>query len=209
HQYQVHVLSREPYVVYITNFLSQAEISYILSLGEPLFAPSLVKTGSEDVSTRSSTSAFLPTNDKITSNIQARAASFLGSSPYSDIAPLQLVRYGPTQHFTYHTDWSPEPRRSKSGSLYQVYSSFFVFLQAECEGGETHFPYFETQGWGLEEGLVAKTEAIRGLGTAFRPTVGNAVFWFNLHTNGTGDDRTLHAGLPVQQGIKTGMNIWS
>lgn len=43
---------------------------------------------------------------------------------------------------------------------------------------------------------------------AFRPVRGNALFWVNLDANGTGDSRTLHAGLPLQDGLKTAMNIW-
>ena len=45
-------------------------------------------------------------------------------------------------------------------------------------------------------------------GLAFRPIAGNAVFWVNLHANGTGDMRTRHAGLPLESGRKTAMNIW-
>jgi len=45
-------------------------------------------------------------------------------------------------------------------------------------------------------------------GLAFRPVAGNALFWVNLHANGTGDARTRHAGLPVVAGRKTAMNIW-
>ncbi|KAH8677681.1 hypothetical protein BX600DRAFT_506698 [Xylariales sp. PMI_506] len=45
-------------------------------------------------------------------------------------------------------------------------------------------------------------------GIAFRPASGNAIFWVNLHQNGTGDERVKHAGLPVMGGVKTGMNIW-
>jgi prolyl 4-hydroxylase len=45
-------------------------------------------------------------------------------------------------------------------------------------------------------------------GLAFRPVAGNAIFWVNLHANGTGDERTNHAGLPLGKGRKTAMNIW-
>ena len=45
-------------------------------------------------------------------------------------------------------------------------------------------------------------------GLAFRPVAGNAIFWVNLFPNGTGDERTLHAGLPLGEGLKTAMNIW-
>ena len=45
-------------------------------------------------------------------------------------------------------------------------------------------------------------------GLAFRAVPGNALFWVNLFPNGTGDSRTVHAGLPVEGGTKHAMNIW-
>ena len=48
----------------------------------------------------------------------------------------------------------------------------------------------------------------RGRGTIFRPRKGSGVFWVNLHESGFGDQRVRHAGLPVLEGQKVGMNIW-
>ena len=33
--------------------------------------------------------------------------------------------------------------------------------------------------------------------------------WKNLHMNGTGDSRLLHASLPAKSGRKIGMNLFS
>ena len=41
------------------------------------------------------------------------------------------------------------------------------------------------------------------------PIVGNAVFWWNLDPDGVGDDDTMHAGTPVINGTKIGLNIWT
>lgn len=50
-------------------------------------------------------------------------------------------------------------------------------------------------------------------GVTFRPIAGNAVFWMNMIDDGkgklVGDERVLHAGLPVTSGGKVGMNIWT
>lgn len=35
------------------------------------------------------------------------------------------------------------------------------------------------------------------------------LFWRNLYPNGEGDPMTVHAGLPLTDGIKVGLNIWS
>jgi prolyl 4-hydroxylase len=77
-------------------------------------------------------------------------------------------------------------------------------LEGECSGGETWFPYIDVKGLG--EGKWRKLEGDGGM--AFAPRGGNALFWVNLHANGTGDERTVHAGLPLIEGRKTAMNIW-
>ena len=56
---------------------------------------------------------------------------------------------------------------------------------------------------------VVDCELEEELGVTFKPVKGNAVFWQNLRSDGTGHDGVLHAGLPVEEGVKTGMNIWT
>lgn len=63
-------------------------------------------------------------------------------------------------------------------------------------------------GGGKGKGPAAAWREHEQGGIAFRPVPGNALFWVNLLANGTGDTRTLHAGLPVEGGVKYGMNIW-
>lgn len=57
-------------------------------------------------------------------------------------------------------------------------------------------------------------EAARGQsisGVVFKPLAGSAVYWENFRPDGTGRgwDETWHAGLPVVQGTKVGLNIWT
>lgn len=82
-----------------------------------------------------------------------------------------------------------------------------MFLEANCTEGETWFPHIkvpEMERVGEEKAMWREREG----GTAFRPVEGNAVFWVNLMPNGRGDGRVVHAGLPVGEGRKTGLNIW-
>ena len=63
----------------------------------------------------------------------------------------------------------------------------FVYL-SDCEaGGATHFP------------LAGVQQA---------PVCGHALCWHNINKRGLLDGRTLHAGLPVERGVKWGMNVW-
>jgi len=51
-------------------------------------------------------------------------------------------------------------------------------------------------------------ESDEGVGMAFKPRKGSGIFWVNLQESGLGDDRVRHAALPVEEGVKVGMNIW-
>jgi prolyl 4-hydroxylase len=61
---------------------------------------------------------------------------------------------------------------------------------------------------GCQGGRGREVGAAQGGGTKFVPRGGNALFWVNLYASGTGDERTVHAGLPLLEGRKTAMNIW-
>jgi prolyl 4-hydroxylase len=141
--------------------------------------------------------------------------------PRTHPEPLQLVKYGPTEHFHFHTDWFPPrgPHAAVDVGGNRV-SSFFVYVQVEpgTTGGGTNFPRLDApadERW-CTEGIVDCDEPWDN-GLTFRPVEGNAVFWVNLEEDGRGnelsvkrgDERTLHAGLPVVTGGKVGMNIWT
>ncbi len=88
--------------------------------------------------------------------------------------------------------------------------SIFIYLQQPTAGGCTWFPHLGARG------------------VAFAPVVGNGVMWcaalsfaprpcrrlsvtlfrYNMTNDNDVDDRVLHAGLPVIEGEKWGMNIW-
>ena len=46
-------------------------------------------------------------------------------------------------------------------------------------------------------------------GVTFLPKAGAAVFWENFDSEGKIWKEVLHAGMPVESGIKVGLNIWS
>lgn len=156
---------------------------------------------------------------------------------WDSMGPPQLVRYSAGQRFNVHHDWYDVPRRAADGDndargqprRWNRVASFFATLQDNCTGGETHFPFVSgiapPSPWGQQMWVGDLGEGPRGEGgaevearplwrehedggLAFRPVAGNAIFWVNLHANGTGDMRTRHAGLPLGEGLKTAMNIW-
>lgn len=82
---------------------------------------------------------------------------------------------------------------------------------ANCTGGTTVFtkiPRPKAPEWC--DVLQCKDEMGRDVEqVAVLPIVGNAVFWWNLDVDGVGDDDTMHAGSPVINGTKVGLNIWT
>ncbi|KAH8905727.1 hypothetical protein BR93DRAFT_697771 [Coniochaeta sp. PMI_546] len=231
HKYRTELVSLDPLVIYVHSLISPAEIASLLETGEPRFAPSkVVKYGSKHTtSDRTSSSAGLPRDDPAVACVLNRARNFMGTmmrDGWDDMGPPQLVRYSAGQRFNLHHDWFDAPHWATDGSnrRWNRVASFFAILDDNCTGGETHFPYIQgivpqsprnepawVGGWVNargEEDIRPLWRAHEQGGLAFRPVAGNAIFWVNLHPNGTGDMRTMHAGLPLVEGTKTAMNIW-
>ncbi|KAE8373706.1 hypothetical protein BDV26DRAFT_296696 [Aspergillus bertholletiae] len=215
-RYRTEILSVDPLIMHIENFVNDREIDYVLNLGEPLFQDSQLfdndQVRSVDKPYRSSSSAFLPYEDSVLDCIGRRALKFLGFVEHQAYERLQVVRYYPGQEYNLHSDWLYRPKVSASpmdeGLEYNRLGSFFTYLGGNATGGETYFPFVK----GAKPSADGRKYAIpaNGEGLVVKPTKGSALFWINLHpTNGTGDNRTFHAGLPVHQGVKYGMNLWT
>ena len=232
--YRTEIVSLDPLLIYIHDFLSPREIDALLNIAEPHFRPSKVyKYGRNDgTNDRTSSSAGLPRDEPAVLCIMGRAREFMGTlirDGWDDIGAPQLVRYTAGQKFNIHHDWYDSPQRANDGSrrTWNRIASFFAILQDNCTDGETYFPHVKpvvlkkgqqgeqagSEVGEKQEGRVWKpTDPFwrqhENGGLSFRPIKGNALFWINLHPNGTGDTKTMHAGLPVGDGLKTAMNIW-
>lgn len=138
--------------------------------------------------------------------------SLLGNMQHADVEALQLVKYDVGGEFRLHYDWFPtlvtrNVSEHGNGRPFNRLGTAFVYLGDDCVGGETYFP--DVQGVAAEADGDKYSRTDTGEGLLVKPRKGNAVFWNNMHMNGTGDSRVLHAGLPIQSGVKLGMNIFS
>ncbi|KAK2057878.1 2OG-Fe(II) oxygenase family oxidoreductase [Colletotrichum caudatum] len=218
HNYTTEIISLDPLVIYIRDFLNEADVAGLLAAGEGEFRPSYVfKDGvAQGTPDRTSWSAGLSAEDAAVRCVTRRAEGFMGAAlaPGRDeVGAPQLVRYTTGQRFNVHRDWydgfQPDARTGRDRRWNRV-ASFLAVLEDGCAGGETWFPRVRAAtpqhlaGAGGSRHWRRHEEG----GLAFRPVRGNAVFWVNLHANGTGDERVVHAGLPVESGVKTAMNIW-
>lgn len=121
------------------------------------------------------------------------------------------MKYAPTERYHFHTDWFTDNQYALASLGGNRASSIFGYVKAEnVTGGGTNFPFLQPKDgeWCQFIDCDAEYEA----GVTFRPVEGNAVFWENMIDAGMGgrkgDERVLHAGLPVVSGEKVGMNIW-
>ncbi|KAK0634395.1 hypothetical protein B0T17DRAFT_472880, partial [Bombardia bombarda] len=227
HNYTTQLISFSPLVIYIHNFVSPSEATSLVTTGSALLQPSPVTgsgTGADLSQARTSSSAPMPATDHAVACVLSRAQAFLGTllAPgRDDMGQMQMVRYTDGQKFDLHHDWFKRPRvldadaRVGRKRMYNRAATLFVTLQSNITGGgETWFPGVKAvspqdrdgdKGGEGEERVWREHE--EG-GLAFKAVPGNAVFWVNLLEDGTGDGRTLHAGLPVEGGVKTALNIW-
>ncbi|XP_043976332.1 prolyl 4-hydroxylase subunit alpha-3 [Gambusia affinis] len=106
--------------------------------------------------------------------------------PYGEF--LQVVNYGIGGHYEPHFDHATSPSspvfKLRTGNRM---STFMIYLSSVEAGGSTAFIYAN-----FSVPVVEKA----------------AIFWWNLHRNGQGDEDTLHAGCPVLIGDKWVANKW-
>lgn len=158
--------------------------------------------------------------------VEDRARALQGWPDEVWLERLRVQKYSPGGHYAHHFDWS-----SGRGGWGRV-GSFMVWVEAAAaadadadaglsaengEGGEglvgggTEFPLLRRKSDARWCRFVECDEEQGGNGTVFRAVPGNAVYWENFRADGTGRayDETWHAGLPVEKGVKVGLNIWS
>ncbi len=149
-----------------------------------------------------------------------KARSFLGFYDFDDIEAPQLTRYAVGQRYDAHFDWPPAPWREPAyGNLrFDRFATFFVYLEANCTGGSTHFPRVSIDDIPHAADLnTTKYEMVptnedgydHKKSLAVKPIAGSAVFWVNRRGKADGHPKTFHAGMPVIEGTKVGLNIWS
>jgi len=199
---QVHA---SPNIYVIEDFLSGQEVDHIMQSKE--FRKGFKKSFTDaathlqnkvDSNRDSSFVWFGKMQTSVIARIERRASQLFGVTA-DRVEPLQVVKYRPGQFFGRHHDMGvlfddgsvelPErpPRRL---------TTIFVYLNDvdPSNGGSTRFP-----------GLVNED----GIPLEVFPKRGKAVVFCNITGEGTPDERTVHEGCPILQGVKYGMNIWT
>ncbi|KAG0646137.1 Prolyl 4-hydroxylase 1 [Hyphodiscus hymeniophilus] len=224
--YKISIFNHRPLVIYVEDFVSEDEAAQLIALASDSYQESqvVIKEDPENhaatnISHRLSQSKYLYDDDApLIRCIRERAARFQGIS-VQYLEPLQVVRYPKNGFFKHHWDYFSRVDSLEgldcNGDFYcqegmgDRASTFFVYLKADCEGGETDFPRLE-MGEHVDRHLWCEFIDCRheDPGVKWKPKAGNAIFWENM-LDGKGIEDVLHAGLPVSVGEKIGLNIWS
>lgn len=154
---------------------------------------------------RTSSTAFLPEEDPIVARITARAAALQGFAPTHSVESLQLTQYHAGQQYRPHLDHFYDVVPSDQTDRV---TTIFAILEATCDSCGTSFPRLVVD-WAREDLKWCQFVDCDAEALTVRAIPGNALFWKNIDSHRIGDDRMLHAGLPPQSGVKTGLNIWT
>jgi len=183
------VLSREPWVITIDNFLTSAESDAIIAAGSNSgtdWGRSMAGDGVQ--ASRTSSTAWCQGRclaDPTVQAVEKRVSDLLGGIPMENAEPMQVLRYEEGQFYKTHHDQN-SPRASAWGPrMFTV----FMYVGEGYTGGETNFPK-------LNLTVGAKK--------------GAACIWTSVLDSDPfqRDDRTDHQSLPVESGIKYGVNYW-
>ncbi|XP_053658674.1 prolyl 4-hydroxylase subunit alpha-1-like [Anopheles marshallii] len=184
-------LNHDPVIVVYHEVLYDKEIATLLDIAKPLLHRSMV--GDDAVKkvskTRTSNNGWLDDVMHPVVRIITRRTEDMTDLAMSASEQLQVGNYGVGGHYLPHYDYAvPEegkvayPAVGKGNRIATV----MYYLSDVAIGGATVFPE---------------------LGVGVFPRKGSAIFWYNLHANGTTDSRTLHGACPVFVGSKWGDTV--
>lgn len=178
-------LADAPHVVAAEGFATAAECAYLVKAAEGLLAPSMVvdpRTGRlvpHPIRTSDGAIFGVHTEDLVVNAINRRIAALSGTA-IEQGEPLQVLRYPRGGEYRAHMDALPAEANQRILTV-------LVYLTDDYEGGETAF---------------LRTDI------AFKGRQGDALLFRNVTETGEPDQRALHAGLPVEKGVKIIASRW-
>lgn len=161
---------------------------------------------------------MLPRADAIVQSVISRSARFQGFVSEDHFEQIQATRYLEGGEYVPHYDVlstrrhieqeAAEVAAKNTTGRFERLTTIFSFLDDSCGAHcGTQFPRIAID-WDSEDKRWCEIVDCQARTLTFRPRAGSAVFWKNLHDDGSLHEDTLHAGLPVQKGSKIGLNIW-
>jgi len=180
------IISADPYIALYEGLFSAAECKYLAVLGAPWLEKAAILDlsgqGRTDEKVRDAHSCSIPNlaEDLIVQAINRCIAAATGTQAGWG-EPLNILKYTPGQQYKPHHDGTG----SDNVSVRTL--TALIWLNDQFEGGETDFPKINVR--------------VRG-------AVGDMLVFKNVCDNGEFDERMIHAGLPVTQGVKWMASRW-
>lgn len=179
------IISADPYIALYEGLFSAAECKYLAVLGTPWLerAAVLGLDGQPRMDlVRDADSCSIPNlaEDLVVQAVNRCIATATGTEPGWG-EPLNILKYSPGQQYKPHHDGTG----SDNVSIRQL--TALIWLNDQFEGGGTDFPKINV--------------TVRG-------APGDMLVFRNVRDNGEVDERMIHAGLPVTQGVKWMASRW-
>ena len=173
----------------VGEFLSPAECDRFIGLVDEVARPSSVFDLDYDAQYRTSYSGDVSFADPFVRSISRRIDDLLGIDPtYGE--HLQGQRYLPGQQFKEHCDWfwtNASYWKGEKATGGQRSWTAMIYLNDVEAGGATNFVH---------------------LGLSVPPQRGALLIWNNALPDGTVNYDTMHAGTPVEAGVKYVVTKW-
>lgn len=193
HLGQIHAIEVEQeraQLIQIDDFLTGHECQEIINLVKGKLRPSTVTQPKDGEEVRTSTTCDLAlVGQGIVKQLEQKILSTLAPS-VGNGELIQAQHYALGQQFKSHTDYF-EPGTQEylkfAKQKGQRTWTFMVYLNQECEGGQTEFPLLQR---------------------SFKPTQGRALLWNNVTKTGHPNPNTLHHSLPITEGEKMVITKW-
>ena len=170
-------------------YLQPGECQALIQIGEGRLRRSTVTVPVDDPDYRTSQTCDIGLiDDPFVGELQKRIANTLGIE-LSHAEVMQLQRYEPGEQFKGHTDYFEPGSQEYAENALQSGNrtwTFMIYLNEVSGGGETRFD---------------------ALGVAFKARTGMAVIW-NNHWAGAPNPNSIHAGQPVNEGVKYVVTQW-
>ncbi len=171
------------------DFLTDQECQKTMTLIDHDAQPSTLYIGTEIDGFRTSSSCNLDPWDEFVNGIEERICTVLGiQNDYAET--MQGQRYHVGEQFKHHHDFfhtNQEYWKTEATNGGQRSWTAMIYLNDVLEGGATEFPH-------------AKIGVM--------PLAGSMIIWNNMLSDGTPNDKSLHAGTPVLQGSKYIVTKW-
>eukprot|EP01128_Nolandella_sp_AFSM9_P009906 TRINITY_DN660_c0_g1_i3.p1 TRINITY_DN660_c0_g1~~TRINITY_DN660_c0_g1_i3.p1 ORF type:complete len:297 (+),score=41.14 TRINITY_DN660_c0_g1_i3:463-1353(+) len=188
-------VSWSPRVFIFHNLLSDAEADHIVAIANNSVTASEVvgATGkSVQDNARTSSGVFMEFTHMLESpvlrDLERRIAEFT-HLPVENGESFYVLRYQEGQQYVPHMDWFDE---SPAGQVHigdsgNRFATVLTYLAEPEQGGETHFPK-----------INLKVPVVKG----------DAVLFYDMLPDGTGDEMSLHGGSSVEKGVKWAITKW-